>query len=594
VPAAAAAASLSAALHSSPRQDAPAQQPPVFRTGTDLIRVDVTVIDRRGNPVTTLTADDFEVLDNGQPQPITSFKLIEATGQAPDDDMSLPIRNVGHAAAEAARDDVRVFLIFWDEYHIDPFAGAARARDALMHVVLEAFGPTDLVAFMDPLLPLDAIRFTRDRRDLADQVRRLRGRRGVYIPPRSGIEEAHLMEMRYIERIRNQVSVSVVQAAAVHLGTLRDGRKSLIVVSEGLGAPPDVMRDLIRAANDSNTAIYVVDPRGLQVQGTLSSFLQTVAHETGGEPLVSNDIAAAFNRVVKQSSAFYLIGYAMSGTPMDGRFHQIKVRVRRPGLDVRSRSGYWAPRATEVARAKAAAAAATPPPAVNQALSALPPEGSPHAIDLWVGSAPLGDGIARVTIAWSPREARDEGLPAPAAVAVVASSASAQTFEGRVDPAGTSFQASPGPLRLAVTVRDKDGAVIDREVRVVSVPEPGAPALALTTPVVYRARNPAELRAITAQSQPPVHAGRDFERTDRLLVSFATYGPLENGRIAAALLSRSGVKLADLSVQPDPGRHGYLIDVPLSSIARGEFVVSIEANRGSERTEALVAIRILH
>jgi hypothetical protein len=199
-----------------------------------------------------------------------------------------------------------------------------------------------------------------------------------------------------------------------------------------------------------------------------------------------------------------------------------------------------------------------------------------------------------VTIAWSPREARDEGLPAPAAVAVVASSASAQTFEGRVDPAGTSFQASPGPLRLAVTVRDKDGAVIDREVRVVSVPEPGAPALALTTPVVYRARNPAELRAITAQSQPPVHAGRDFERTDRLLVSFATYGPLENGRIAAALLSRSGVKLADLSVQPDPGRHGYLIDVPLSSIARGEFVVSIEANRGSERTEALVAIRILH
>lgn len=593
MPFAAVAASLSVAAHSSP-QDAPAQQTPVFRTGTDLVRVDVTVIDRRGNPVTTLTADDFEVLDNGQPQPITSFKLIEATGQAPDNDMSLPIRSVGHAAAEAARDDVRVFLIFWDEYHIDPFVSSVRARDALTRVVLEAFGPTDLVAFMDPLLTLDAIRFTRDRRDLAEQVRRLRGRRGVYIPPRSGIEEAHLANQRYIERIRHQVSVSAIKAAAVHLGTLRDGRKSLIVISEGLGAPSDVMRDLIRAANDSNTAIYVVNPRGLQVQGTLSTFLQTIAHETGGEPLVSNDIPAAFGRLIKQSSAFYLIGYAMAGTPMDGRFHEIKVRVKRPGLDVRSRSGYWAPRATDVARAKAAAAAATPPPAISEALSALPPQSSPHAVDMWTGSAPLANGLAQVTIAWTPREARGDGLPVPAAVSVIATSASGQAFEGRIDPAGTSFQAPPGPLRLAVTIRDKDGAVIDRDVRVVPVPAPGGPALALTTPVVYRARNPSELRAITSQPQPPVHAGRDFERTDRMLVSFATYGPFENGRISAALLSRTGVKLADLVVQPDPGRHGYLIDVPLSSIARGEFVVSIEANRGSERTEALVAIRILH
>lgn len=593
MPFAAIAASLSVAARPGP-QDPPPQQPPVFRTGTDLIRVDVTVIDRRGNPVTTLSADDFEVRDNGQPQTISSFKLIEANGQPPDNDMSLPIRSVGHAAAEAARDDVRVFLIFWDEYHIDPFVGSARARDALTRVVLEAFGPTDLVAFMDPLLPLDAIRFTRDRRDLAEQVHRLRGRRGVYFPPRSGIEEEHLREMRYIERIRNQVSVSVVQAAAVHLATLRDGRKSLIVISEGLGGPPGVLRDLIRAANDSNTAIYVVDPRGLQVQGALSSFLQSIAYETGGEPLVSNDIAAAFKRVVKQASAFYLLGYAMAGTPMDGRFHEIKVRVKQPGLDVRSRSGYWAPRATEVARAKAAAVAATPPPAVTEALATLPPQSSPHAVDLWAGSAPLANGLAQVTVAWIPREAREDGLPVPASVSVLATSASGQAFEGRIDPAGTSFQAPPGPLRLAVTIRDKDGAIIDRELRVVPVPEPGRPAVGLTTPVVYRARTPAELRAITSQPQPPVHAGRDFERTDRVLLSFATYGPLENGRITAALLSRTGVRLADLPVQPDPGRHGYLIDVPLSSIARGEFVVSIEANRGSERAEALVAIRVLH
>jgi VWFA-related protein len=593
LPIAAVAAALSVAVHSSP-QDPPAQQPPVFRTGTDLVRVDVTVIDRGGNPVTTLTADDFEVLDNGQPQPILSFQLLEATGQTSDSATSLPIRSVGHAAAEASRDDVRVFLIFWDEYHIDPFVASARARDALTHVVLETFGPTDLVAFMDPLLTLDAIRFTRDRRDLADQAHRLRGRRGVYLPPRSGVEEAHLAQPRYIERIREEVSVSAIKAAAVHLGTLRDGRKSLIVISQGLGAPSDVMRDLIQAANDSNTAIYVVDPRGLLVQGALSWFLQAIARETGGEPLMSHDIPTAFGRIVKQSSAFYLLGYAMAGTPMNGRFHEIKVHVKRPGLDVRSRSGYWAPRAADVARARAAATAATPPPAISEALAALPPQSSPRAVDLWAGSAPLTGGLTQVTIAWTTREASRHGQPVPAAVSVLATSASGRAFEGPIDPGGTSFPAPPGPMRLAVTIRDKDGTTIDREVRVVQVPEPGAPALALTTPVVYRARNRAELRAITSQSQPAVHAGRDFERTDCLLMSFGTYGRFENGTISAALLSRTAVKLVDLPVQVDPGRHGYLIDVPLSSIARGEFVVSIEATRGSERTEALVAIRIVH
>ena len=125
---------------------------------------------------------DFEVRDNGQLQEITSFKLVEATGQAPDDDVSLEIRHPGHAAAEAARDDVRVFLIFWDEYHISPFVSATRARADLTRIVLDAFGPTDLVAIMDPLLTIEAIRFTRDRRDLAEQIRKLVGRRGVYYP----------------------------------------------------------------------------------------------------------------------------------------------------------------------------------------------------------------------------------------------------------------------------------------------------------------------------------------------------------------------------------------------------------------------------
>ena len=140
------------------------QQPPQpFRSGTTTVRVDATVIDRSGRPVSTLTADDFEVREDEVVQPVTSFKFLANTGQ-PSDDRSLPIRSQQHAAAEAARDDVRVFLVFWDEYHIQPYQNALRAREALSRIYATAFGPTDLVAIMDPLTPSSAIEFSRDRR----------------------------------------------------------------------------------------------------------------------------------------------------------------------------------------------------------------------------------------------------------------------------------------------------------------------------------------------------------------------------------------------------------------------------------------------
>ena len=68
------------------------------------------------------------------------------------------------------------------------FEPAIRGRAALTDLVLNAFGPTDLVAVTDQLTPSDAIELTRDRRALAETVGRLKGRRGVYLPPRSAME----------------------------------------------------------------------------------------------------------------------------------------------------------------------------------------------------------------------------------------------------------------------------------------------------------------------------------------------------------------------------------------------------------------------
>ena len=151
-------------------------QQPVFRTGVSLVRVDVAVTDRHGEPATSLTADDFDLEEDGIPQTVQTFKFVSADGRpAEGDDTSLAIRSPEHAAAEAARDEVRVFLIFWDEYHI---GNTYRARAALTELVSTAFGPTDLVALMHPLLPSDAITFTRDHSDLINTIHTLKGRRG--------------------------------------------------------------------------------------------------------------------------------------------------------------------------------------------------------------------------------------------------------------------------------------------------------------------------------------------------------------------------------------------------------------------------------
>src|SRR6478609_6069168 len=157
------------------------QAPPTFRTSTNVVRVDATVTDRNGNPVPSLTAEDFEIREDGLLQTISSFKFVTADGRATDD-RSLPIRSQAHAASEAERDDVRTFLILWDEYHIGEFQAAYRAREALEQAVLTAFGDTDLVGLIDPLTSVADIELTRDRRAMADRVRKLKGRRGVYLP----------------------------------------------------------------------------------------------------------------------------------------------------------------------------------------------------------------------------------------------------------------------------------------------------------------------------------------------------------------------------------------------------------------------------
>ncbi len=572
-------------------------QPPTFRAEANLVRVDVTVVDRHGEPVTTLNADDFAVAEDGAPQAIQSFKFVSADGRPPaGNDDSLPIRSPEHAAAEAARDDVRVFVIFWDEYHIGRLSEAIKGRKALTTFVSDAFGPADLVALMDPLLPVDALRFTRDRRELTGRIAKLEGRFGIYTPTRSAAED-NMLERRDIARVRSEVTISALRSVAVHLGSIKEGRKSIIFVSEGLnGLGADqlsLLRELTETANNNNTAIYTLDPAGLT--GGTADVLRIIAENTGAEAFVNtNAPEKALRQVVREASAFYLLGYASSRNPQDGRFHKISVKVKRSGIDVRARKGYWAPNATDIEHARTDAAAANAiPPDVTRAMTVLSAARAERIVDVWVGAERGTAGGSSVTVAWSPRAGTGRADPARTVSIAVKGAGGDRSWDARFDAGALTFPSPPGDLQLQIAVRDAAGTILDEDRRPFSVPDLSAPALAIGAPVLVRTRTVADARAV-AEGRPAVpFAGREFRRTDHLTVRFSVYGTAaQDAEVSARLTTRAGTPLLDLPVRTLAGA-GYQLEVPLTSIARGDYLIAVAAAHGEERTRALVPLRIV-
>jgi VWFA-related protein len=574
-----------------PQQTAP-QQPPIFRGGTNIVRVDVTVTNRRGEPATDLTRDDFVLTEDGASQTIDSFELVRVTGE-PSDDRSLEIYSTSQVATEAARDDVRLFLIFWDEYHIGEFIPATRAREVLTEFVRSAFGPADLVGIMDQLTTVESIKFTRDRLQLADQIHTLKGRFGVFVPTRSVVEEAHL-QSREIGRLRNQVTTSALNAAAAFLGNFREGRKALLFVSQGIplygrSDESDRYMEIVRTANTNNTAIYTLDPSS--EVGRRPESLLSLADETGGRPFVgSNRPELQLPQMVRDSSAYYLLGYR-SLAPVDGKFHRIKVRMTKEGYEIRARSGYFAPTIGEMERGRAEAAAAEVPPDLERALGELSLSGrSDHVIDSWIGMTQGDERLTRVTFAWVPRASASTGGEIALAIQAGSPDGTSYFSNGRITSRQVSFDVPVGELVLKIKTLNAQGDEIESEHRRITVPAFDGSRVAIGSPMILRTRTARDARAIAEGAEGQAEARREFDRSDRLFVRFPVYGG-QDITTTARLLNRRGQELRPLPVaQLKEGV--YQLDVQLSVSVRDDYVIAIEATRGTESTRALVPFKV--
>lgn len=571
---AAAALALAVTLNGSGPDASPAAQ---------VVRIDVVAADSRGRPIDNLKPADFELRDDGVVRALDSVRYVRPS-----------------------IDDARLIAVFLDEYHVSRGA-TDRVRASVTRFIQEQVRPRDLLVVMKPLDSVFAIRLSGDRTTALAAVESFEGRRGEY-EPKNGYERNFMAGLpTRIETARTQVVLSALNALAVHFSSFPDQRKTLIVVSEGVGRVErrrgleylPTLDTIRRSAQQSNVSIYSINPGDALTKDV--DTLGALAAETAGES-AETDIDAGFRRAAADASAYYLLTYTAS-TIDDGRFHPVDVSVKRSGAQLRVRRGYFAPSPDDTLRkALLAKAESRPPPP--------PPEPAPHTSSLirpWVGTARGSDGRTRVTVVWEPalRVVADRLRRVPTRVNMTALAPdNSVLFEGIVLPTGAGaiddaagppsravFEMAPGRLRLRMAILDAAQTVLDTDVRSLTVREMQS-GVSIATPEVLRARNAREFRSLDTAQAVPV-SSREFSRTERLLIRVSAYGPSgEPVTVTARLLSRMG-PMRELAVMSDgsvPDRLG--IDVPLAGLATGEYVIEISASAPAGQAKDVIDFRV--
>ncbi len=375
-----------------------AEQPPVFRVATRLVQVSVVVHDRRGQPVTDLKKEDFAVAERGKPQTI-SFFAMEAADQPASPPAALAPHVFTNIIARQAGVPTNVTVVLLDLLNTS-FVDQQYARKALVNflgqiqpqdrIAIYALGRRSLTLLHD---------YTSDASSLVNRLQQTRGeipseldastlnsdtQQELQALGLDALADANQQEADFFTGARVINTLATLEAIAQHLSGV-PGRKNLIWLSGGFPLTigfdevPEIgstreqrtftpeMDAAVRALNSSGVAVYPVDARGLLVMPGFSAetrsapslsgsarsrlapiranidSMQEIADRTGGRAAYNtNDLARAVRRAIDDARVTYTIGYYPPDTAADGRFRDIKVKVNRPGLDVRYRNGYFA------------------------------------------------------------------------------------------------------------------------------------------------------------------------------------------------------------------------------------------------------------
>lgn len=282
----------------------------LFRSGVDLVALNVVVTDADGRFITGLTADEFLVLENGGQQEIAFF----SDGPLP---LDLAILLDTSASMTGKLDTVQEAAI--------GFASSLRPGDRLTVV--------DIKKGVKVLHALDE--------DLAGAVAAIRqttpsGRTALY----NGL----YLSLREMIRLRRGTGELRRQAIAV----LSDGNDTASLLT---------FDDVMDIARGAGIAMYTITPRSafaarqaanarVPYSSPAEDAMTALARETGGRaffPVDVSELAGIYSSIAEELSRQYALGYTSTNPSRDGAFRRISVRVReRPGVRVRTRSGYVA------------------------------------------------------------------------------------------------------------------------------------------------------------------------------------------------------------------------------------------------------------
>ena len=376
----------------------PADQPPVFKVSVNLVTTDAIVRDNKGQFVADLKKEDFDIFEDGVKQDVTAFTLVHggrvhnllAPPPPPTQEgIILPPSRPRNDAAG------RIFLIIVDDLHLD-FRNTGRIRDLFKKISNPLVHDGDRFAIVSTGPSSLAIDPTYDRKILDDAIKKITG---SGLKPSDIIQGPEGAEGPTEVRYRAHVAFSTAYDILRQIERIANRRKAVVWVSNGydfdpfkesrLGEDPvfggrfgqtreegredqqrfnqgqqfadaDLARELAeitRTANRANATIYTIDPRGLVAGADLDEQLDPVeyaeyvrksqdslrvlADETGGIAVVNqNDFTKALKRIDNETSDYYVLGYYSSNPDPLKRTRKIEVKVKKPGLNVWSRTSY--------------------------------------------------------------------------------------------------------------------------------------------------------------------------------------------------------------------------------------------------------------
>ena len=276
-----------------------------YRVGVDLVHFSVAVTDRQGQPIPGLTAEDFEIIEEGKPQSIKFFSAGIADGES---ELPLHLGFMLDTSGSMERDirEVRTAVIKF-----------LNSMDRAVDITLVDFDTEVRVARYGP-------------NDFPRLIERIRGRAP------GGWTALYDALGTYL------------QGASELLG-----QKVLIMYTDGGDTrstlPLSDLIDILRASDVTIYALGYLEHQPSSARHEQRMHLQRFAEMTGGQaffPTSLKEVDKFYEAIHKEVGARYSLGYTSTDTRDDGKWRDVKVRVKRPdlkGVKIRTRSGYFAP-----------------------------------------------------------------------------------------------------------------------------------------------------------------------------------------------------------------------------------------------------------